>query len=108
MRLSFTLALVLIVFALPGQGQTDSKERVRAKQPSVVNVEGRADPVDVDRAAAAQDRSLAAKVGGGIRSGAAWTGRGVLRFTGWVMGTQEDIPSERQRKQEDTSPTRSR
>jgi hypothetical protein len=105
-----TVALALTLL-IPGsiagaEDETQKKGRVRAKEPTVVTVEGRADKVDEDRSASG--KSLPAKIGSGIRAGAAGAARAIVGFGGWLLNTDEDIPSDRERREAEQQRGRTR
>jgi hypothetical protein len=73
--------------------QQEEKEPVRAKKPTVVTVEGKAEPVETDQAS--QPKPNDTGVGGAIKK--VW--RGVVGFTGWMFNVDNDIPAERERRE---------
>jgi hypothetical protein len=94
------IVMVLLMFLLGGAfaADEDKKEedtRIRAKKPTVVTVEGTADPVQPDM----ESRSAGGKVGGAIKSAAGKTWKGIVGLTGWMFNTGEDIPSDRERRE---------
>jgi hypothetical protein len=93
------LAVVLLIPGLlPGaEDDPQKKDRVRAKEPTVVTVEGQADRVNEDRST--PDKSLPAKIGSGIKTGVTGAARAIVGFGGWLLNADDDIPSERERRE---------
>lgn len=90
-----------LVLAPAASGQ-DKDGRVRTKEPTRVTVRGTAEPVKTEPP---RERSVVGKVGVGIRNGAASVWNGAVGFAGWLLNTDDDIPSrrDRQRKKSEDS-----
>ena len=97
-RLAVALVVVLLSTESYAQEQRRKDDRVRAKDPTVVTVEGQADIV---RTTEPRDSgNIGTKVVRGLRSGVVNTGRAIGRFGGWLLNTDDDIPSRREREAE--------
>lgn len=95
---AYSVALVLAASAVAADRDADrDKEQVRAKKPTVVTVEGKFDPVEPQR------RSAGSKLAGGVKAGAVKVLHGLFDFTGWMLNVDQDIPSERDRRERGTS-----
>lgn len=70
------------------QQSNEKTPRVRAKEPTTVTVEGRADTVNTERS----------DTDNGVKGVANKTWKGMVRFGGWLMNTKEDIPADRERQ----------
>jgi hypothetical protein len=90
-------ALLLSATASVAQEDKKQDDRVRAKEPTVVTVEGEADRVKTDDT---RNVGGARKVGRGIKNGAAAVWNGIVGFMGFSLGVDEDIPSKRERERE--------
>jgi hypothetical protein len=102
--MSYRACVFALVLALSGSSalgaDQDEKERVRAKKPTVVTVEGKLDPVETQRAP--QNQGLGGKITSGVKTGAAKVWNGLIGFTGWMLNVEDDIPSERERRERGT------
>jgi hypothetical protein len=95
------IVLVLIVGSISltaGQDKQDKEERdrVRAKEPSTVTVYGRQDRVEAkesERKGQSGNRAV-----NGLKNAAAGAWNGIISFGGWLLNTDDDIPSERERR----------
>lgn len=95
------LTVVVLGCALSLNAQQDKDERVRTNEPTTVTVYGTRDKVQTEKAETPR-RSGAAKLGHGIKSGAAAVGKGVVGFFGWLANVDDDVP-----RQQDRQPKRS-
>jgi hypothetical protein len=77
------------------QSNGQPRDRVRAKEPTVVTVRGKADQVDPE---ASEQRGGVSKVGHGIRDGVGKVWNGIVSFGGWLLNKDDDIPSDRERR----------
>jgi hypothetical protein len=84
---------VLLPFAA-AQQESKKRERVRAKEPTTVTVYGKQDRVETRESA--QDRN--GGVVGGLKNVAAKSWNGLISFGGWLLNTDDDVPSERERR----------
>jgi hypothetical protein len=93
-RLKIALAALLVLpMCIAAQEPEPKNGRVRAKEPTVVTVEGRADQVEPARAP--QRRSVGRRIGSVFTS----TWNGVVSAAGWLLDSKDDIPSERERRE---------
>ena len=93
-RSVIALALILgYAAAAAPEEKPRTSPRVRAKEPTVVTIEGSADRVSEDNT---RKRSVPSKIGNGIRNGATGAARAVVRFGGWLLNVGDDIPSPRE------------
>src|SRR5262245_26418373 len=86
--------LVVLFTLLPLASARQHKkddERLRAKQPTTVTVYGQQDRVTPNEAP--QSQKDAARTGG-MKGAAARTWNGLISFGGWLLNTNDDIPSE--------------
>ena len=97
-RLVVALGEVLFTTESYAQEQRRKDDRVRAKEPTVVTVEGQADAVETTEPR--QPENVGSKIVRGLRSGVVGTGRAIGRFGGWLLRTDDDIPSRREREAE--------
>lgn len=89
---------VLLMAAAPvlAEDQQSQDARVRAKQPTVITVEGRAHDLEQDRST--RQRTGVASPGRGIGAGLTATGRVFATFGQWLLNVDDDIPSERRQQ----------
>lgn len=81
----------------------DEKRPVQAKKPTVVTVEGARERVEPNRETE-PPRNPGSKVGGAIKAGFTKAWKGVTGLTGWLLNTDDDIPSERERRESGANP----
>jgi hypothetical protein len=92
---SFIYALLSAALVTSAVAQEDKPPRVRAKEPTVVTVEGTQKEVGLDREQQAEGKSNPVKKA--VQS----VGRGVVNGIGWLLRVNDDIPSERERTREE-------
>ena len=103
-RSIIALALILVFAAAAApQEEPQTAPRVRAKEPTVVTVEGAADRVAED---STRKRSIPAKIGNGIREGAIGAARAVVLFGGWLLNVDDNIPSPREAERQKSGRSR--
>lgn len=95
-RLAWVVFLALSLTATGQESEKDKNERIRAKEPTTVTVEGRSDPVQTQNS----ERSSSGdeKRESGLKAFVSKTWGGIVRFGGWLMNANDDIPSERERR----------
>jgi hypothetical protein len=52
---------------------------------------------EVERHKTPTPRSVPSRIGNGLKTGAMTAWKGVVGLTGWLLNTDDDIPSERER-----------
>lgn len=94
------IGLGLLIGSAVAFGQQASKKdpQVKAKEPTVMTVEGKADQVAPDRTRQERNRGFMSRVGHGLRTGAARTAGAIVGLTGWLINSEDDVtPEERER-----------
>ena len=97
------LYLLLTVILLTSAAAEEPKQQppIRAKEPTVVTVEGKRSPVELDEEGRPKDNANPfTKAIKGIGRGAAKVGTGVVDWVGHSLGVHDDIPADRERTQE--------
>lgn len=94
-------AVLVLTFLMPlvaAQQEGDKTDHVHSKQTTVVTVKGKPDVVETERSQ--QSDSIGGKIGNGLRTGLANTGRAIVGAAGWLLNVKDDIPSDREREKQ--------
>lgn len=92
----FLYVLLSASLVAPALAQEEKPPRVRAKEPTVVTVEGTPKKVELDHERSKDKTNPFVKAVKGI-------GRGIVNGVGALLNVEDDIPSERERARQEQS-----
>jgi hypothetical protein len=87
--------------AVSAAAQDSKKPPVRAKEPTVVTVEGKAEEVSPDKSRREQPGGPLGQSVRSVGRGAAWVGRRIVGWFDFNFDGEQVVPSERERKEKE-------